>query len=104
MGLMKLRDLNVFDVNGQHPNYTDHWGHPGADWGSQLGIPPGQLVGYWPALNTSMALASSTLVNMNASAPSHNLTNIFSCRLMGIVAQHVRPDLHRLNCTYRYST
>ena len=28
MGLMKLRDLDVYDVHGNHANYTDHWGQP----------------------------------------------------------------------------
>ena len=66
MGLMLLRDINRTDANGDHPTWTTHWGHPGADWGSQLGIPPGQVVGFWPALKASMTLASNTLVSMNA--------------------------------------
>ena len=25
-----------YDVNGNRVNFTNHWGHPGEDWGSSM--------------------------------------------------------------------
>ena len=106
MGLLTVPS-NFVDASGRTPNYTEWWGHFGADWGSAMV----QLAGHYPLLNASLALAQNAIHPMNFSRayqPEPNpgrdpaghggVGSKLSCQLLDAVAAHVLPLSPRLQC------
>uniref|UniRef100_A0A7S2TPF2 Uncharacterized protein n=1 Tax=Lotharella oceanica TaxID=641309 RepID=A0A7S2TPF2_9EUKA len=92
MGLIQTNATDLVFANGTHATWTDYWGHPGADWGS-ISV----MIGYWPALNVSMALGSNSIGPMNFTANSTQAYPL-QCRLLNAVASYIGPQFGTLAC------
>ena len=86
-------------ANGSDTNVTFLVGHPGADWGSGI-----MVVGHYPHLNASIALATNSAGALNFSKAARSRGQhsraefIAKCQIEDRLLQLLRPGFPHLTC------